>query len=47
VKSLLCDLPEHEFVFWCIDDRYPIEIFEPAVLRAVRDFASDASGDVD
>jgi hypothetical protein len=47
VKSLLCDLPEHEFVFWCIDDRYPIEIFEPAVLRAVRDFASDAGGDVD
>jgi hypothetical protein len=47
VKSLLCDLPEHEFVFWCIDDRYPIEIFELAVLRAVRDFASDASGDVD
>jgi len=47
VKSLLCDLPEHEFVFWCVDDRYPIEIFEPAVLRAVRDFASDASGDVD
>jgi hypothetical protein len=47
VKSLLCDLPEHEFVFWCIDDRYPMEIFEPAVLRAVRDFASDAGGDVD
>ena len=47
MKSLLCDLPEHEFVFWCIDDRYPIEIFEPAVLRAVRDFASDAGGDVD
>jgi hypothetical protein len=47
VKSLLCDLPEHEFVFWCIDDRYPIEIFEPAVLRAVRDLASDAGGDVD
>jgi hypothetical protein len=47
VESLLCDLPEHEFVFWCIDDRYPIEIFEPAVLRAVRDFASDAGGDVD
>jgi len=47
VKSLLCDLPEHEFVFWCIDDRYPIEIFEPAVLRAVRDFASDAPSDID
>jgi hypothetical protein len=47
VKSLLRDLPEREFVFWCVDDRYPIEIFEPAVLRAVRDFASDADGDVD
>jgi len=40
-------LPEHEFVFWCIDDRYPIEIFEPAVLRQFRDFASNAGGDVD
>ena len=47
VKSLLCDLPEHEFVFWCIDDRYPIEIFEPTVLRTVRDFASDAPSDID
>ena len=47
VKSLLSDLPEHEFVFWCIDDRYPIEIFEPTVLRAVRDFASGAASDVD
>jgi hypothetical protein len=47
LESLLCNLPEHEFVFWCIDDRYPIEIFEPAVLRAVRDFASDAPGDID
>ena len=47
LESLLCNLPEHEFVFWCIDDRYPIEIFEPTVLRAVRDFASDAPGDID
>ena len=47
VESLLCDLPEHEFVFWCIDDRYPIEIFEPTVLRAVRDFASHAGSDID
>jgi hypothetical protein len=47
LESLLCNLPEHEFVFWCIDDRYPIEIFEPAVLRAVRDFASDAPSDID
>ena len=47
VESLLSDLPENEFVFWCIDDRYPIEIFEPAVLRTVRDFASDAPSDID
>jgi hypothetical protein len=47
MENLLCDLPEDEFVFWCIDDRYPIEIFEPTVLRAVRDFASDAASDVD
>jgi hypothetical protein len=47
VESLLRGLPEREFVFWCIDDRYPIEIFEPAVLRAVRDFASGAASDID
>ena len=47
LESLLCNLPEHEFVFWCIDDRYPIEIFEPTVLRTVRDFASDAPSDID
>ncbi len=47
LESLLCNLPEHEFVFWCIDDRYPIEIFEPTVLRTVRDFASDAPRDID
>jgi hypothetical protein len=46
VEGLLCDLPEHEVVFWCIDDRYPIEIFEPTVLSAVRDFASDTA-DID
>jgi hypothetical protein len=47
VESLLSDLPENEFVFWCIDDRYPIEIFEPTVLGAVRDFASDPGSDID
>ena len=47
VESLLRNLPEDEFVFWCIDDRYPIEIFETTVLRTVRDFASEVSGDVD
>jgi len=47
VENLLRDLPEHEFVFWCIDDRYPIEIFEPTVLRAVRDFVSHEASDVD
>jgi len=47
VGSLLSNLPEDEFVFWCIDDRYPIEIFEPTVLRTVRDFASEAPSDVD
>jgi len=47
VENLLHDLPEDEFVFWCIDDRYPIEIFEPTVLRGVQDFASDPGIDID
>jgi hypothetical protein len=47
MEGLLRDLPEDEFVFWCIDDRYPIEIFEPTVLRAVRDFVSQEARDFD
>ena len=47
MEDLLRDLPEHEFVFWCIDDRYPIDIFDPMVLRAVRDFVSNGASDVD
>jgi hypothetical protein len=47
VENLLHDLPEDEFVFWCIDDRYPIEIFEPTVLRVAQDFASGPGIDID
>jgi hypothetical protein len=47
MENLLRDLPDNEFVFWCIDDRYPIEIFEPAVLGAVYDFVSNEGIDVD
>ena len=47
MEDLLRDLPEHELVFWCIDDRYPIEIFEPTVLRAVHDFVSHEARDMD
>src|SRR5207249_1234234 len=47
MENLLRDLPEHEFVLWCIDDRFPISIFEPSVLRAVLDFVSHAPSDVD
>ena len=47
MENLLRDLPEHEFIYWCVDDRYPIEIFEPTVLRAVRDFVAHEASDVD
>ena len=46
MKNLLGSLPEDEFVFWCVDDRYPIEIFDLPVLRAVCDLVSQNPPDV-
>ena len=47
MENLLRDLPPDEFIFWCVDDRYPIEIFEPKILQAIRDFVSQEARDID
>ena len=47
MENLLRDLPEHEFVFWCVDDRYPIAINDLKLLRAIYDFAAENSADID
>jgi hypothetical protein len=47
MENLLCRLPEDEFIFWCIDDRYPIEILNISVLRAALDFVSGKPPNVD
>lgn len=47
MENLLRDLPEQEFVFWCIDDRFPIEIFNVAALWAVFDFVSGQPSNID
>ena len=47
MENLLRGLQEDEFVFWCVDDRYPIEILNLSVLRAVYDFVAGKPPSVD
>jgi hypothetical protein len=47
MENLLRDVPEDEFIFWCVDDRYPIEILNLAVLRAAYDFVTGKPPNVD
>jgi hypothetical protein len=47
MENLLRDLPEDEFIFWCVDDRYPIEIFDLWVLRAAYDFVTGKPATID
>ncbi len=47
MENLLRGLPEDEFIFWCVDDRYPIEILNLSVLRAALDFVSGKPPNVD
>jgi len=47
MENLLRDLPEDEFIFWCVDDRYLIEILNLPVLRAAYDFVTGKPPNVD
>jgi hypothetical protein len=47
MENLLRDLPENEFIFWSTSDRYPIEMCDLPVLRAVHDFAAQQPRDID
>jgi hypothetical protein len=47
MQNLLRGLPEDEFIFWCVDDRYPIAIFDLPVLRAAYDFVTGKPAKVD
>ena len=45
MQALLNDLDEEEWVYWCIDDRYPIEIKDLEMLNSI--YTAVVSGDVD
>jgi hypothetical protein len=46
VLQLIADLPEDEWVYWCVDDKYPIELrlekIEPLVEETLRSQNMDA-----
>ena len=43
MQALLCGLPDDEFVFFSIDDRYPIEIYDLTTLVAVQQHVATAT----
>lgn len=47
MEGLLRDLPDEEFVFWCIDDRYPIAIYDLATIVAVQQYVEETTCDFD
>jgi hypothetical protein len=44
--QLISDLDDNEWIYWCVDDKYPIELLLPKIRTIVNDVQdlSDASG---
>lgn len=47
VLTLLEEFDDETWVYWCIDDRYPIALVQPQVARLVESVLSDSLPDVD
>ena len=45
--ALLGDIPCDEFVYWCIDDRFPKKILDPYELTKLHDYLSDPNVQLD
>jgi hypothetical protein len=43
MQNLLGGLPDNEFVYWCIDDRYPIAIYDVETIVAVQQYVEDSA----
>ena len=47
VLALLRDLPDDQWVYWCIDDKYPLRLVQPAVTMIADAVRSGAADDLD
>ncbi|MFM9010969.1 MAG: hypothetical protein ACKON8_08895 [Planctomycetota bacterium] len=46
VETLLADLPDDEWIYWCLDDKYPIRIDVPRIASLVRALGDGGPADV-
>lgn len=44
VLTLIEDLPDHEWIYWCIDDKYPVELDLPVARTAAEWINGGADG---
>jgi len=47
VLALLRELPDEQWVYWCIDDKYPVRLMQPAVTRIADAVLAGAAEDLD
>ena len=47
MEALLIDIEDEEFVFWAIDDRYPVKLVSPDLLEQILAFVSRSPTDID
>lgn len=47
VLQLIADLPDDEWIYWCIDDKYPINLRLPQIERVLQDVRARQFADVD
>lgn len=46
VLTLVADLPDEEWIYWCVDDKYPIQLRLPEIRRALAFVRSQQSVEV-
>jgi len=47
METLLIDIEDEEFVFWAIDDRYPVKLVGTGILEQILAFVSQSPTDID
>ena len=47
METLLTGIEDEEFVFWAIDDRYPVRLVDTGVLEQILAFVSQSPTDID
>lgn len=46
VEALLADLPDEEWIYWCLDDKYPMHIEVSRIASLVRELGDGGPADV-